>query len=401
MYFVNSSNVTACNMYMHDGMGDGMRINRGTNIKYYNNTIYKLGHDGLYAIRSENVEAWNNRITCRTNSALRVWNTNYVKFHDNVIDSFYHWSAGGPGIQIEKSDWVMDNIEIYNNIIHDTYGPGIWIITHDTTSAYQDQGKNIHIHHNIFYNTSTNPSITWVGGIVASGFNDTLIENNVFDGCYGAAITHLFSAAYTPKGGFTTIVRNNIIVNTHQRTKDPNETGCGVANCLPDTHFFVMDNDCLYNNSGGDYKNCASTTDLYVNPLVADLINHDYHLQSIFGRWDGRNWVKDNVSSLCIDAGYRFSDYFNEPEPNGYRINIGPDGNTMYASKSDFKPSWTRPTANFSSNVTNGTVPLTVKFTDRSNNATAWKWEFGDGISSMQQNPIHIVTILNNATFCV
>jgi PKD repeat protein len=389
MYFVNSSNLTVCNMYMHDGTGDGMRINRGKNIKYYNNTIYKLGHDGLYAIRSENVEAWNNRITCRTNSALRVWNTNYVKFHDNVIDSFFHWSAGGPGIQIEKSDWVMDNIEVYNNIIHDTYGPGIWIVTHDTNSSYQDQGKNIHIHNNIFYNTSTNPSITWVGGIVASGFKDTLVENNVFDGCYGAAIAHIFSAAYTPKGGFTTIVRNNIIVNTHQRTKDPNETGCGIANYLPDTHFFVIDNDCLYNNSGGDYKNCASTTDLYVDPLVVDLINHDYHLQSIFGRWDGRKWVKDDVSSLCIDAGYRFSDYFNEPDSNGYRINIGPDGNTRYASKSVFKPPWTRPTANFSSNVTNGTVPLTVKFTDLSNNATAWKWDFGDGSNSMLQNPIH------------
>jgi len=61
----------------------------------------------------------------------------------------------------------------------------------------------------------------------------------------------------------------------------------------------------------------------------------------------------------------------------------------MYASKSDFKPSWTRPTANFSSNVTNGTVPLTVKFTDLSNNATAWKWDFGDKTSSTKQNPVH------------
>ena len=103
MYFIRCNNVKVYNMYMHDGMGDGLRINQGKNIQFYNNTIYKLGHDGLYAIRCENVEAWNNRITCRTNSALRIWNSNHVKLHDNLIDSFHHWSAGGPGIQIEKS----------------------------------------------------------------------------------------------------------------------------------------------------------------------------------------------------------------------------------------------------------------------------------------------------------
>ncbi len=99
MYFTYCNNVKVCNMYMHDGTGDGLRINQGKNVQFYNNTIYKLGHDGMYAIRCDNVEAWNNRITCRTNSALRIWNSKNVKLHDNVIDSFYHWSAGGPGIR--------------------------------------------------------------------------------------------------------------------------------------------------------------------------------------------------------------------------------------------------------------------------------------------------------------
>lgn len=108
MYFTDCKNVTVCNMYMHDGHGDGLRIKYGENIKFYNNTIYKLGHDGLYAIQCQNVEAWGNTITCRTNSGLRIWNSNHVKFHDNLIDSFYHWSAGGPGIQIEKSTGTMD-----------------------------------------------------------------------------------------------------------------------------------------------------------------------------------------------------------------------------------------------------------------------------------------------------
>ena len=403
IYFTHSSNVKVYDMYMHDGMGDGLRINQGKNVQFYNNTIYKLGHDGMFAIGCENVEAWNNLITCRTNSALRIWNSNKVKLHDNLIDSFYHWSAGGPGIQIEKSAGIMDNIEIYNNTIHNTYGPRIWFFNYDTSSATRDQEKNIHIHHNIFYSTGTNPNITWVGGVLGSGFHDTLIENNIFDGAYHAAVVHMYpngySSDYSPKGGYTTAVRNNIIVNTQKRTKDPSGTGYAVINYLPETHNFVQENNCLYNNVGGNYINANKTTDIYVNPLFADQKNHDYHLQSVAGRWDGIVWVKDRVSSPCIDAGYPSSAYSNEPEPNGNRINIGTDGNTRYASKSELYVSTPiLPTANFSSNITSGYAPLSVQFTDLSKNVTGINWNFGDRITSIDQNPMHTYSIAGNYT---
>jgi len=47
------------------------------------------------------------------------------------------------------------------------------------------------------------------------------------------------------------------------------------------------------------------------------------------------------------------------------------------------------PVASFSSNVTSGPVPLTVKFTDFSKKATSWNWNFGDGVNSTEQNPVH------------
>lgn len=47
------------------------------------------------------------------------------------------------------------------------------------------------------------------------------------------------------------------------------------------------------------------------------------------------------------------------------------------------------PTANFDSSVTSGSTPLPVKFTDLSENATGWYWDFGDGSTSTDQNPIH------------
>jgi tripartite motif-containing protein 71 len=45
--------------------------------------------------------------------------------------------------------------------------------------------------------------------------------------------------------------------------------------------------------------------------------------------------------------------------------------------------------ANFTSSVTAGYVPFSVKFTDLSQNATAWKWDFGDGSKSYLKNPSH------------
>jgi PKD repeat protein len=48
------------------------------------------------------------------------------------------------------------------------------------------------------------------------------------------------------------------------------------------------------------------------------------------------------------------------------------------------------PVANFSNNVTSGNAPLYVQFIDLSQNATSWNWNFGDGATSDQQQPIHI-----------
>jgi uncharacterized repeat protein (TIGR01451 family) len=47
------------------------------------------------------------------------------------------------------------------------------------------------------------------------------------------------------------------------------------------------------------------------------------------------------------------------------------------------------PAADFSTNVTNGHAPLSVQFTDLSENAAVLNWDFGDGANSTEQNPAH------------
>ncbi len=96
------------------------------------------------------------------------------------------------------------------------------------------------------------------------------------------------------------------------------------------------------------------------DPLLIDPNNGDFHLKSEYGRWDPNEWVYDDVTSPCIDAGnpeimsyldpnstptdpnddfwLEVSDpnalWQNELWPHGGRINMGAYGGTPQASMS-------------------------------------------------------------------
>lgn len=55
------------------------------------------------------------------------------------------------------------------------------------------------------------------------------------------------------------------------------------------------------------------------------------------------------------------------------------------------------PSANFTSNTTNGSAPLSVQFNDASTGSPkSWYWNFGDGNTSNEQNPAHNYTKTEN-----
>ena len=49
----------------------------------------------------------------------------------------------------------------------------------------------------------------------------------------------------------------------------------------------------------------------------------------------------------------------------------------------------TIPTAEFDADTTSGSATLSVQFTDLSQNANGWNWDFGDGATSTDRNPVH------------
>jgi len=70
-------------------------------------------------------------------------------------------------------------------------------------------------------------------------------------------------------------------------------------------------------------------------PLFAPTAVPDYHLQSVYGRFNPQSgqWVIDDAHSPCIDAGDPADPVGREPVPNGRRINMGAYGGTDQASK--------------------------------------------------------------------
>ena len=67
-------------------------------------------------------------------------------------------------------------------------------------------------------------------------------------------------------------------------------------------------------------------------------IDGDYHLRSQAGRWEleSEDWVQDEMTSPCIDAGDPNAPIGDEPFPNGGLVNLGAYGGTAEASLSYF-----------------------------------------------------------------
>jgi hypothetical protein len=254
-YMIRCSNVEIYNNYMHSSQGDGYRGKWGNGIKFYNNRVENLGHDGLFCLNMTNVEAFNNQIATRANSGIRITDSNHVRIYNNYITSGY---LGNAGVQLESrgQEPRMNSIQVYNNIFENTYGPGIWMIRwgqengRDRSYAY-----GARIAGNKFIGCGVN-KIDWNGGLVVDGWEYTVIENNVFDGCHGAAIVHRHpqqnihgESIAPPESGYTTIVRDNEIKNTRPHKAG---NGIGVYNYNSRNRFLVHNNQ-MQNNPGGNY----------------------------------------------------------------------------------------------------------------------------------------------------
>jgi hypothetical protein len=122
-------------------------------------------------------------------------------------------------------------------------------------------------------------------------------------------------------------------------SSQPTISYCDIANSTASS-FILSDNGNI------DTDPLFAMPGYWANPLdmsrpaVEDLddavwVNGDYHLKSQGGRWDPitQQWITDEVTSPCIDAGDPTSPVDHEPLPNGGIINMGAYGGSTEASK--------------------------------------------------------------------
>jgi len=110
----------------------------------------------------------------------------------------------------------------------------------------------------------------------------------VFNRCYGSAVSQKEIYTGISGSGYIITLRNNIITNSKEYLGK--WKGYGVLNLLENTHSFMLQNNCFYNNPGGDCKGTrVSASDIQVDPKYANEAKNDYHLKSKAGRWNEKN----------------------------------------------------------------------------------------------------------------
>ena len=98
---------------------------------------------------------------------------------------------------------------------------------------------------------------------------------------------------------------------------------------------------------------------------------------------DGNNSTSQSPTHTYVSAGtYNVS------------LNATNIAGSDVATQTAYISVYITPVANFSADVTSGTAPLSVSFTDLSTNTpTSWLWDFGDGSNSTSQDPTHSYSI--------
>jgi PKD repeat protein len=84
--------------------------------------------------------------------------------------------------------------------------------------------------------------------------------------------------------------------------------------------------------------------------------------------------------------------FYNDPGLYSVFLTVtGPGGSDTHTKTDYISVQYAAPTADFVGNPTLGFPPLTVNFTDvSSDSVNTWSWDFGDGNTSLIQNPVHI-----------
>jgi hypothetical protein len=249
----------------------------------------------------------------------------YENFMGGAILCFASWEAE-PEFPVRSSPTIDHCLIAYNSA---EYGGGIMLFNSDAV-----------ITNNRIVDNSADAGGAGIYNFASGGkiVNNVIAHNS--SGVVGGGILNLY--------GDSSIINNTIVHNrpsglhldeTGLDTWDPDYGRPVFNNIIWQNEIFISDEvsedeyDIRFNDIQGGLEKDGN---IEVDPLFADSENRDYHLVSEAGRWNpvSKNWVVDEITSSCIDAGDPLSPIGDESAANGGRINMGAYGGTLEASKS-------------------------------------------------------------------
>jgi len=162
-------------------------------------------------------------------------------------------------------------------------------------------------------------------------------------------------------------------------TQDPAPEGmCGVSG----THLWVIEAVAPGNQQvNGIYKRPWESTTGTEDSFILNV--NSISSNTISRIWD----FEDGSTSTELNPAHTFT------TAGTYTVSLVASNGNRTATKTaiiTILEQTLPPVANFSSDVTEGYAPLEVQFTDLSENATEWNWDFGDRVHSKIKDPAHI-----------
>jgi parallel beta-helix repeat protein len=268
-------------------------------------------------------------------------------------------NAGDDGLSLGVSSATVDHCQFLNNSgdAIDVDGPGgeeisfCYFDGNGNDALDTGEGSDLWAHDNIMLNSfdtgvecgeAAHPLIEhniMVGNAMGIGIKDDadpIVSNNtVYGNQFGITGYHFKAGFGTGKGTVTnTIVWGSTVADV---ALVKGATTKFSYSCIQ-TGKFTDSTD-----KGGGGKIAMLTGEGLTSmgagcddPQFVDAVNNDFHLKSIAGHWNPATmtWIKDAVTSPCIDKGDPVTPFAAETAPNGGRVDLGVYGGTVQASRS-------------------------------------------------------------------
>jgi PGF-pre-PGF domain-containing protein len=332
-----------------------LNVNCGANNLVDENTVKSSQYNGIY-VETHGNKILNNLITGNSRGIYLLGSNCY----DNVIsNNFVNYSSGN-GIRLVNTSGV--NRLVSNSIISNN-GDGIYLNNANNSNVDSNivQGNNIGIH-------AENSSMVVINNNTAS-YNSMGIRLHITDSSTASknTLTHSTNSGIDLNSAENNIVTGNSIISNEK----------GITLCAACRQNQIYNNN--FNNPiNADPKNGANTW-FTTKTKAKNVVSGPYIGGNFWAAPSG-----DGFSQTATDAdgdGIADSIY---TTTDGYVVDRYPLVGVEL------------PVAGFGMSATQGIAPLTVQFTDSSENATGWNWDFGDGTNSTEKSPAHTYSTVGN-----